>query len=161
MKGEKKGLNRRKFLTALEKKHWNVFGRENKDVTRTRLLDDAHKGSVIDGEAYSKLLRIQDILEEGGRMNNAAGKIHCSRATSLTFCLSTQEKTCAQRVIRSFRKVREEFSPAISQMANFVIGGSGAAYIGHLSIVVRHSRPISKEGENRDASRQRYFLHSA
>lgn len=85
-------------------------------------------------------------------MNNAAGKIHCSRATSLTFCLSTQEKTCAQGVIRSFRKVREEFSPAISQMANFVIGGSGAAYIGHLSIVVRHSRPISKEGENRDAS---------
>lgn len=146
------GLNRRKFLTCSGKEALECIRSQNRDVTRTRLLDDAHKESVIDGEAYSKLLRIQDTLEERGRMNNAAGKIHCSRATSLTFCLSTQEKTCAQRVIRSFRKVREEFSPAISQMANFVIGGSGAAYIGHLSIVVRHSRPISKEGENRDAS---------
>ena len=87
------GLNRRKFLTCSGKEALECIRSQNRDVTRTRLLDDAHKGSVIDGEAYSKLLRIQDTLEERGRMNNAAGKIHCSRATSLTFCLSTQENT--------------------------------------------------------------------
>lgn len=35
-------------------------------------------------------------------MNNAAGKIHCSRATSLTFCLSTQEKTRPRSYPRPF-----------------------------------------------------------
>lgn len=35
-------------------------------------------------------------------MNNAAGKMHCSRATSLTFCLSTQEKTRPRSYPRPF-----------------------------------------------------------
>lgn len=84
-------------------------------------------------------------------MNNAAGKIHCSRATSLTFCLSTQEKTRPRRVIRdrSFRKVGNSRLQSRKWRTSSL---TGVAYIADLSIIVHHSRPISKEGENRDAS---------
>lgn len=83
-----------------------------------------HKGSVIDGEAYSKLLRIQDTLE---RLEECSWK-NALFARHISNLLPKYRRKLAQGVIRdrSFRKVREEFSPAISQMANLVIG---VAYI--------------------------------